>query len=125
MSAEEPPYTTYQYISYKNVDGAAVVSFLESVSMFEGDKVQGVGRELIDLVVAKRYTKVLLNMGNAHFVSSAMLAHLVKLLNKIKEVKGKLRLCSLRPPVMDAFRVSNFDRIFEIFPDEASALKKF
>jgi anti-sigma B factor antagonist len=54
-----------------------------------------------------------------------MLAHLVKLLNKVKEVKGKLRLCGLRPPVLDAFRVSNFDKIFEIFPDETSALKKF
>jgi hypothetical protein len=27
--------------------------------------------------------------------------------------------------IMDAFRVSNFDKIFEIYPDEASALKKF
>jgi len=115
----------YQYIAYKNVEGIAVVSFLESVSMFEGEKVQGVGRELIDLIQAKRYTKLLLNMSNAGFVSSAMLAHLVKLLNKVKDVKGKLRLCGLRPPVQDAFRVSNFDKIFEIFPDEASALKKF
>jgi anti-anti-sigma factor len=115
----------YQYITYKNVDGIAVVSFLESVSMFEADKVQAVGRELIDLIVAKRYPKLLLNMTNAGFVSSAMLAHLVKVLNKAKEVRGKLRLCNLRPPVMDAFRVSNFDKIFEIFPDETSALKKF
>jgi anti-anti-sigma factor len=115
----------YEYITYKNVDGVAVVSFLESVSMFEADKVQGVGRELIDLISAKRYTKLLLNLTNAYFVSSSMLAHLVKLLNKVKEVKGKLRLCCLRPPVMDAFRVSNFDKIFDIFPDEASALKKF
>jgi anti-anti-sigma factor len=120
MSAED-----YQYITYKNVDGIAVVSFLESVSMFEGDKVQGVGKELVDLVQAKRYTKLLLNMNNAHFVSSAMLAHMVKLLNKVKEVKGKLRLCGLRPPVQDAFRVSNFDKIFDIFPDEVSAMKKF
>ncbi len=120
MSSED-----YQYITYKNVDGVAVVSFLESVSMFEADKVQGVGRELLDLVQAKRYTKLLLNMTNAGFVSSSMLAHLVKLLNKVKEVKGKLRLCGLRPPVMDAFKVSNFDKIFEIYPDEISALKKF
>jgi len=115
----------YQYIAYKNVDGIAVVSFLESVSMFEADKVQGVGRELIDLIQVKRYTKLLLNMTNAGFVSSAMLANLVKVLNKTKEVKGKLRLCCLRPPVIDAFRVSNFDKIFEIYPDETSAMKKF
>ena len=117
--------TDYQYITYKNVDGVAVVNFLETVSMFEGDKVKAVSDELIDLVESKRYAKVLLNLTNAHFVSSAMLAHLVKLNRKVQEVKGKVRLCCLRPVIQDAFRVSNFDKIFEIFPDEAAALRKF
>ena len=117
--------TDYQYITYKNVDGVAVVNFLETVSMFEGDKVKGVSDELIDLVESKGFTKVLLNLSNAHFVSSAMLAHLVKLHRKAQQVKGKIRLCCLRPVIQDAFKVSNFDKIFEIFPDEAAALKKF
>jgi anti-sigma B factor antagonist len=117
--------TDYQYITYKNVDGVAVVNFLETVSMFEGDKVTGVSNELIDLVESRRFTKILLNLSNAHYVSSAMLAHLVKLNRKIQEAKGKVRLCSLRPVIQDAFKVSNFDKIFEIFPDEAAALKKF
>jgi anti-anti-sigma factor len=117
--------TEYNYITYKNVDGVAVVNFLETVSMFDGDKVRDVGNELLDLVDSKKYTKLLLNMTNARFVSSAMLAHLVKLHRRVHEAKGKIRLCCLRPVIMDAFRVSNFDKIFEIFPDEAAALKKF
>ncbi len=117
--------TDYKYITYKNVDGVAVVSFLETVSMFEGDKIMAVSEELIDLVVSKRYTKMLLNLSNAHYFSSAMLAHLVKLNRKLQEVKGKIRLCCLRPVIEDAFRVSNFDKIFDIYTDEASALRKF
>ena len=117
--------TDYQYVTYKNLDGVAVVNFLETVSMFEGDKVKGVSDELLDMVESRRFTKMLLNLSNAHFVSSAMLAHLVKLHRKAQEVKGKIRLCCLRPVIMDAFKVSNFDKIFEIFPDEAAALKKF
>jgi anti-anti-sigma factor len=115
----------YQYITYKNVDGVAVVNFMETVSMFDGDKVQEVGKELLDLVNSKKYAKLLLNLTNARFVSSAMLAHLVKLHRRVQEEKGKVRLCCLRPVIMDAFRVSNFDKIFEIFADEATALKKF
>jgi anti-anti-sigma factor len=107
------------------VNGIAVVNFLETVSMFEGDKVKAVSDELLDLIESKRFTKLLLNLSNAHFVSSAMLAHFVKLHRKIQEVKGKIRLCSLRPVIADAFKVSNFDKIFEIFPDEAAAMKKF
>ena len=115
----------YQFITYKNVDGVAVVNFQETVTMFDGDKVRDVGKELLDLVDAKRYTKLLINMTNARFVSSAMLAHMVILHRRVQEAKGKIRLCCLRPVIMDAFRVSNFDKIFEIFPDEAAALKKF
>ena len=51
--------------------------------------------------------------------------NLVKLHRKIQATKGRLRLCGLRPVILDAFKVSQFDKIFEIFPDEASALKKF
>ena len=119
------PMADYQFITYRNVDGVAVVNFMETVSMFDGDKVRDVGNELLDLVDSKRYTKLVLNLTNARFVSSAMLAHLVKLHRKVQEVKGKVRLCCLRPVIMDAFKVSNFDKIFEIYPDEASALKKF
>ena len=115
----------YQYITVKYVDGVALVSFRETMAMFEGDKVQAVGKELIDLVESRREPKILLNLGNAHFISSAMLAHLVKLHRKIQDAKGRIKLCGLRPVIMDAFKVSRFDKIFEIHPDETSALKKF
>jgi anti-anti-sigma factor len=117
--------TDYEFIHYKNVNGVAVVGFHESVAMFDTDKVQQVGQELLDLVTAKRFTKILLNLTNAHFISSAMLAHLVKLQRKVQENKGKIRLCCLRPVITDAFKVSGFDKIFENYPDEAQALKRF
>jgi anti-sigma B factor antagonist len=126
MSGADPmPLSEYQTIVVKYVDGVAIVNFLESISMFEGDKVEAVGKELIDLAESRKEPRILLNLCNAHFMSSAMLAHLVKLLRKVQAAKGRVRLCGLRPVIMDAFKVSQFDRIFEIFPDEAAALKKF
>jgi anti-sigma B factor antagonist len=119
------PLTEYEYIAVKSVEGAAVVTFKESVAMFEGEKVQAVGKELMDLVGNRKEPKILLNLSNAHFISSAMLAHLVKLHRKVQEGRGRLRLCGLRPVILDAFKVSRFDKIFEIFPDETAALKKF
>jgi anti-sigma B factor antagonist len=123
--ARAMPLPEYQYISVKYVDGVAVVTFLETLSMFEGDKVQAVVKELVDLVDSRKEPRILLNLSNAHFMSSAMLAHLVKLHRKTQDAKGRIKLCGLRPVIMDAFKVSHFDRIFEIHPDENSALKKF
>jgi anti-sigma B factor antagonist len=119
------PLAEYQTIVVKYVDGVAIVNFLETVSMFEGDKVEAVGKELSDLAESRKEPRILLNLSNAHFMSSAMLAHLVKLLRKVQAAKGRIRLCGLRPVIMDAFKVSHFDRIFEIFPDETAALRKF
>ena len=119
------PLSEYEFINVRIVDGVAVVSFPGSMAMFEGDKVQSVGKELAELIDSRKEPKVLLNLSNAHFMSSAMLAHLVKIHRKIQGMKGRLRLCGLRPVIMDAFKVSHFDKIFEIFPDEVSALKKF
>ena len=116
---------SFLFLTVKEVDGVAVIMFLESASMVEGDKVESLAKELFGVIEAKKYKKILLNLYNAGYVSSAMLAQLVRLHRKMQEVKGKVRLCCLRPPVMDAFKVSQFDRLFEIFPDEPTALKRF
>jgi anti-sigma B factor antagonist len=119
------PLTEYETIVVKYVDGVAIVTFLDTVAMFEGNKVEAAGKELADLAESRKEPRILLNLSNVHFMSSAMLAHLVKLHRKVQAVKGRVRLCGLRPVIMDAFKVSHFDRIFEIFPDETAALKKF
>lgn len=115
----------FHFLSVKEVDGVAVITFQEPDAMIEGEKVDGVARELFELIDTKKYKKVVLNLYNAGYMSSAMLAQLVRLQRKMKDAKGKVRLCSLRPPVMDAFKVAQFDRLFEIFADEPTALKKF
>ncbi len=121
-----PPATPpTQYLTVKEIDGVAVITFLEAASMDEGDKIEGMAKELFGLIDTKKYKKVLLNLYNAGYISSTMLGHLVRLQRKMQDVKGKVRLCCLRPPVMDAFKVSQFDRLFEIFTDEPAALKKF
>ncbi len=114
-----------QYLIVKELDGVAVITFLEAASMDQGEKMEGLAKELFAVIDTKKYKKVLLNLYNAGYISSTMLGHLVRLHRKMQDLKGKVRLCCLRPPVMDAFKVSQFDRLFEIFPDEPSALKKF
>ncbi len=63
----------YQYLAVKMVDGVAVITFLESAAMMEGDKVDGLAKELFDVIDTKKYTKVVLNLYNAGYMSSAML----------------------------------------------------
>ena len=113
------------FLTVNEVDGVAVITFLETAAMVEGDKVESLSKELFSLIDDKKYKKVVLNLYNASYISSAMLAQLVTLHRKMQAHKAKVRLCCLRPPVMEAFKVSHFDHLFEIFQDEPTALKKF
>ena len=115
----------YQSINVRVVDDVAVVTFRGTNSMFEGEKVEAVARELFDLLETGPASKLLLDLGNIYFMSSAMLAQLVRMHRQVQAKRGRLRLCSPRPAIQEAFRVSKFDRFFEIFPDASSALKKF
>jgi anti-sigma B factor antagonist len=117
--------TQHESLTVKVMDDVAVVGLLDTVSGLDGERAASLGRELFDLIDDKKFTKVVLNLYNASYMPSAMLAQLIQLRRKMQSVRGALRLCALRPPVVDAFKVSQFDKLFEIFPDELSALKSF
>lgn len=114
-----------QTIDVKQIENVAVITFRGANSMFEGEKVEAVARELFAFLESGKANKILLDLGNIYFMSSAMLAQLVRMQRQIQAKKGRLRLCSPRPAIQDAFKVSRFDKFFEIYPDAASALRKF
>ena len=57
------------FLTVKEVDGVAVITFLESASMIEGDKVDSLAKELFGVIEAKKYKKILLNLYNAGYMS--------------------------------------------------------
>jgi anti-sigma B factor antagonist len=117
--------THRESLAVKVMDDVAVIGLLDTASVLDGERATSLGRELFDLIDDKKFTKVVLNLHNTSYMPSAMLAQLIQLRRKMQSIHGQLRLCALRPPVVDAFKVSQFDKLFEIFPDEPSALRSF
>ena len=117
--------TAFLLINARRDGDVAVVTFRGANAMFEGDKVENVTLELFDLIEVSPTKKFLLDLGNIYYMSSAMLAQLVRIQRAVQTKKGRLRLCSPRPAIQEAFRVSRFDKFFEIFRDVPSAMKKF
>jgi len=69
--------------------------------------------------------KVLLDMGNIEYLSSAGLGNLVGLLKKSRRSSGLFRLCCLQEPILELFEVMRLTKIFEIFETEALAIASF
>jgi anti-sigma B factor antagonist len=116
---------SYRLINVRIDDDVAVVTFRGTNTMFDGERVDHVALELFDLLEAGTTKKILLDLGNIYFMSSAMLAQLVQMHRRVQAKRGRLRLCSPRPAIEQAFKISKFDKFFEIFPNASTALKKF
>lgn len=68
---------------------------------------------------------VILVFKNLDFISSLVLAGMVYLLKLTMDKGGKLKLCELRDKVKEVFKVTDLDKVFEIYPTESEALKSF
>jgi anti-sigma B factor antagonist len=113
----------FKHITIFESEGFAIVEFVNTQLMFTGELVQEVGDELGRLITDRGYTTIVLDFRNVQYLSSMMLAKLVKFQHKISQARGHLRICGLGPILKDAFRISHFDRVFDIDDDVQSALK--
>lgn len=82
-------------------------------------------REMIKKVTDKTPANVVVNLKDVKFIDSSGLAVLVQGMKLAKKAGGKLRLCHLRQSVRIIFELTRLDRVFEIFPDESSAVSAF
>ncbi|MGE3820064.1 MAG: STAS domain-containing protein [Isosphaeraceae bacterium] len=83
------------------------------------------GEALMALIEGKEEPKLILSFDGVRFVSSSMIAQVVRLHKAVAKAKGKLRLCGLLPAVRDVLHASHLDRLLDVHDDEASALKDF
>ena len=69
--------------------------------------------------------KLLLDFAGVEYISSAGMRLLLAMTKKLKNVSGQMILCSPASNVMDVFRMSGFDHVLQIVPNEAEGLTRF
>jgi len=68
---------------------------------------------------------VVLNLNDCQYFSDTTLAGFIILYKKLTEARGKLKICCLRPPMSDVFKLARLDQLFDIYDDEKAALASF
>jgi anti-sigma B factor antagonist len=61
----------------------------------------------------------------ASAASSAALNKLISLNSKVKGAAGRLKLCTLRSEILEVFKLTRLDRVFDIRKTEEDALAAF
>jgi len=113
-----------RHLNLDTVDGVTVVSFVDTKIVSE-ENILEVGDQLYKLVEVDGHKQLLLNFGNVQYLSSAALGKLINLKKKVGVAKGKLKLCCIHPDLLEVFRITRLDQVFEIYPDEQTGLDKF
>lgn len=70
-------------------------------------------------------TKIILNLANVDYLSSAGMRMLLSTAKKMKGISGKFVLSNVNNSVMDILKMSGFDHVLEITGDENEAARRF
>jgi len=104
--------------------GVTVVHFTDA-KVIDQRNINLIGTELTDLVEKGGVRKMLVNMDNVQYLSSAVLGKLISLHKALRMNQGVLKLCSIAPPIYEVFEITRLDKIFDIYRSEAEALDAF
>jgi len=85
----------------------------------------GALRETLRGLADRGEKKVLLNLADVNYVDSSGLGTLASGYIAIANKQGKLKLLSLTKRIRDLMELTNVLKVFEVFEDEAIALKSF
>jgi anti-sigma B factor antagonist len=69
--------------------------------------------------------KILLNFQHVKFMSSAMIGKLLVLNKRCTADKIKLKLSNVSPGLLEVFKITKLNKVFDIQSDEAAALAAF
>jgi len=114
----------YRHIEVSKNGQVHVVRFLET-KILNDMVIEGIARELYDLAAQEDCNNILLNFTGVGFLSSSVLGKLITLNKRMKAKGGQLKLCELKPEIMELFTLTNLTKIFDIRDDETNGLLGF
>ncbi len=116
--------TAYQRLEISEGGDVTVVRFRDR-RLDDILEIEQVGQELYRLVDEGRHKRLILDFSGVAFLSSALIGKLISLNAKIQARDGSVKLCSIRPEILQVFHSCKLDRIFSISKDVADAFPSF
>jgi anti-anti-sigma factor len=116
--------STSPHLLVESVDGVTIAAIADA-SLLSEEVIADVDEQLGQLLDSLGPDKVVLSFREVRQMSSSVLAVLVKFARRVGEAGGRLKLCCLDPHLREVFRVSRFDRLFEIYDTESAAIDSF
>lgn len=109
-------------ITSRAKDGVRTIYLLHPQILDETQQ-ENVARDILSEIEKTTEEQVILDFQKVQFMSSSMLGKLVQIQKKCNAFKAKLKFCSIDPEILEVFKLTKLDELFDIEADEAAARK--
>jgi anti-sigma B factor antagonist len=109
-------------LNTRQVGDVTVLDLAGRITLGEGSSTL---RDALKDNLAKGHRKVLLNLGEVSYIDSSGIGELVSGFTTMTNQGGQLKLLGLNKRVKDLLQVTKLYTVFEVFEDEAEAVRSF
>ena len=109
-------------ISTRQVGDVTVIDASGRITLGEG---ASNFRDTVRELAAKGNKKLLLNLGDVSYIDSSGIGEMVSSFTTVTNGGGVLKLLGLNKRVKDLLQITKLYTVFEVFDDEAEALRSF
>src|SRR5215467_11205388 len=96
-------------LDVEEVNDVTVARFTDKKILDESN-IQIIGNQLFSLVDEDHRDKIVLDLTNVEYLSSAALGKLITMDKKVKAAGGKLRLCNIRKDIYEVFAITRLNK---------------
>lgn len=108
--------------SSRQVDSVTIVDLSGRITLGEATSIL---REALQDLAGKGQKKILLNLADVNYIDSSGLGGLISGYTSLTNQGGQLKLVNLTKKVHDLLQITKLLTVFEVFSDEATAIKSF
>jgi anti-sigma B factor antagonist len=101
----------------------ATITTLTDEKILEQADIQALEDSVMPLIDSSERIKLVMDFSNVKFLTSAVLGLLIRISKRVYEADGRLRLCGIDAKILEIFKITRLDRVFDIYEDRRHALQ--
>lgn len=108
-------------IGIEYVKKATIATLTDEKILDEAD-IQALEDSIMPLIESSEEIKLVLDFSNVEFLTSSVLGLLIRISKKVYESKGLLMLCGINSKILEIFKITRLDKVFDIYDDRYDAV---
>ena len=109
-------------ISVEYVENAVVATLTDEKILEQAD-IDALESSFMPLLEQGGSMNLVISFSEVKFLTSTVLGLLIRISKKIYESEGQLKLCCIEPKILEIFRITRLDKVFDIYEDRWQALE--